>query len=64
MAQDPDATTGAVAYNRYLHIDELLTLQQPRFAGSEHDELLFIVSEFAVSGGNYLAGGSHKGAFG
>jgi tryptophan 2,3-dioxygenase len=44
MAQDPaDATREAVTYNRYLHIDELLALQQPRSVGPEHDELLFIV---------------------
>jgi tryptophan 2,3-dioxygenase len=33
----------AVTYNTYLKVDELLTLQQPRSAGPEHDELLFIV---------------------
>src|SRR5215813_8934275 len=33
----------ALTYGRYLHIDELLTLQQPRSDGPEHDELLFIV---------------------
>lgn len=33
----------AVTYTSYLKIDELLTLQQPRSAGPEHDELLFIV---------------------
>src|SRR3989442_15327410 len=38
MAQDP-----AVAYGNYLKIDELLSLQQPRSAGPEHDEMLFIV---------------------
>jgi len=44
MPQDPsDATREAVTYNRYLHIDELLSLQRPRSAGPEHDELLFIV---------------------
>jgi tryptophan 2,3-dioxygenase len=36
----PDA---AVTYNSYLHIDELLALQQPRSEGPEHDEMLFIV---------------------
>ncbi|HTI41330.1 MAG TPA: tryptophan 2,3-dioxygenase family protein [Vicinamibacterales bacterium] len=36
-------TTAAVTYNRYLKIDELLSLQQPRSDGPEHDELLFIV---------------------
>jgi tryptophan 2,3-dioxygenase len=38
--QRPDP---AVTYGSYLHIDELLSLQQPRSAGPEHDELLFIV---------------------
>ena len=33
----------AVTYANYLQIDELLTLQQPRADGPEHDELLFIV---------------------
>ena len=33
----------AVTYNTYLKVDELLTLQQPRSDGPEHDELLFIV---------------------
>jgi len=33
----------AVTYNSYLKVDELLTLQQPRSDGPEHDELLFIV---------------------
>ncbi len=33
----------AVTYNSYLRVDELLTLQQPRSEGPEHDELLFIV---------------------
>ena len=33
----------AVTYGSYLKIDELLTLQQPRSAGPEHDEMLFIV---------------------
>lgn len=33
----------AVTYNSYLRIDDLLALQQPRSAGPEHDELLFIV---------------------
>ena len=43
MAQDPAEATPAAAYNRYLHIDDLLNLQQPRSVGPEHDELLFIV---------------------
>src|SRR5687768_547285 len=33
----------AVTYGTHLKIDELLALQQPRSAGPEHDELLFIV---------------------
>src|SRR3954463_14944979 len=33
----------AVTYGSYLRIDDLLSLQQPRSAGPEHDELLFIV---------------------
>ena len=33
----------AVTYGSYLHIDNLLKLQQPRSDGPEHDELLFIV---------------------
>src|SRR5204862_239176 len=33
----------AVTYASYLKLDELLALQQPRSAGPEHDEMLFIV---------------------
>jgi tryptophan 2,3-dioxygenase len=33
----------AVTYGGYLKIDELLSLQQPRSSGPEHDEMLFIV---------------------
>src|SRR5262245_49533159 len=33
----------AVTYADYLRIDELLSLQQPRSAGPEHDEILFII---------------------
>ena len=33
----------SVTYANYLHLDELLSLQQPRAEGPEHDELLFIV---------------------
>jgi tryptophan 2,3-dioxygenase len=33
----------AVTYSSYLRVDELLSLQQPRSEGPEHDELLFIV---------------------
>ncbi len=38
MTRDP-----AVTYGSYLRIDDLLSLQQPRSTGPEHDELLFIV---------------------
>jgi tryptophan 2,3-dioxygenase len=38
-----DKHTAAVTYSSYLKIDELLTLQQPRSTGPEHDEMLFIV---------------------
>ena len=33
----------SVTYANYLKLDELLSLQQPRAEGPEHDELLFIV---------------------
>ncbi len=33
----------SVTYAHYLQLDELLSLQQPRAEGPEHDELLFIV---------------------
>jgi tryptophan 2,3-dioxygenase len=36
-------TQRAVTYASYLKIDELLTLQQPRSSGPEHDEMLFII---------------------
>ena len=36
-------TDPAVTYSSYLKIDDLLSLQQPRSEGPEHDELLFIV---------------------
>ena len=38
-----DHTRPAVTYGTYLKIEELLSLQQPRSAGPEHDEMLFIV---------------------
>src|SRR5512133_3671286 len=38
MTTDP-----AVTYGSYLHVDDLLSLQQPRSSGPEHDEMLFIV---------------------
>jgi tryptophan 2,3-dioxygenase len=37
------STSAAVTYASYLKVDELLGLQQPRSAGPEHDEMLFIV---------------------
>ena len=33
----------AVTYGSYLRIDDLLSLQEPRSSGPEHDEMLFIV---------------------
>jgi tryptophan 2,3-dioxygenase len=39
----PDNTHAAATYASYLKIDELLSLQQPRSAGPEHDEMLFII---------------------
>jgi len=36
-------TDPAVTYSGYLKVDELLSLQQPRSQGPEHDEMLFIV---------------------
>jgi tryptophan 2,3-dioxygenase len=38
-----DDTHSAATYGSYLKIDELLSLQQPRSTGPEHDETLFIV---------------------
>jgi tryptophan 2,3-dioxygenase len=38
-----DNARAAVTYGSYLKIDELLSLQQPRSPGPEHDEMLFIV---------------------
>ena len=35
--------TQAVTYANYLRLDELLSQQQPRSEGPEHDEMLFIV---------------------
>src|SRR3982750_1000438 len=40
MSED---TQAAATYESYLRIDDLLSLQQPRSAGPEHDETLFIV---------------------
>src|SRR4051812_17069682 len=33
----------SVTYASYLRVDDLLSLQQPRSTGPEHDEMLFIV---------------------
>src|SRR3954467_5330601 len=38
-----DEVQAAATYGSYLKIDELLSLQQPRSAGPEHDETLFII---------------------
>ena len=40
MSDRPDP---AVTYERYLQVDALLSLQQPRSDPAEHDEMLFIV---------------------
>src|SRR5437773_3640626 len=40
MSEDAQA---AATYGSYLKIDDLLSLQQPRSAGPEHDETLFII---------------------
>jgi tryptophan 2,3-dioxygenase len=40
MSED---TRSAATYESYLKIDDLLSLQQPRSAGPEHDETLFII---------------------
>ena len=37
------SSNAAVTYGSYLKVDELLSLQQPRSEGPEHDEMLFIV---------------------
>src|SRR5438477_1329722 len=38
-----DHTQAAATYGTYLKIEELLSLQEPRSAGPEHDEMLFII---------------------
>ena len=38
-----DIPNPVVTYESYLHVDALLSLQQPRSDGPEHDEMLFIV---------------------
>src|SRR6266571_4986649 len=40
MSED---TQASATYGSYLKIDDLLSLQQPRSAGPEHDETLFII---------------------
>jgi tryptophan 2,3-dioxygenase len=42
-ASDSKGQSAAVTYGSYLRVDELLSLQQCRSAGPEHDEMLFIV---------------------
>src|SRR5262245_32703729 len=37
------SSNAAVTYEQYLKVDLLLSLQQPRSEGPEHDEMLFIV---------------------
>src|SRR5436190_8473141 len=37
----------SLTYASYLHLDELLALQEPRSVPPEHDEMLFIVSHQA-----------------
>ena len=36
-------TQSAATYQSYLKIDDLVSLQQPRSVGPEHDETLFII---------------------
>src|SRR6185436_4248763 len=43
LSMTDEPTPPAVTYGTYLKIEELLSLQQPRSAGPEHDEMLFIV---------------------
>jgi tryptophan 2,3-dioxygenase len=38
-----DMNNPTVTYGNYLKVDDLLSLQQPRSTGPEHDEMLFIV---------------------
>src|SRR5581483_7305836 len=38
-----DDSQAAATYGSYLKIDDLLSLQQPRSSGPEHDEMLFII---------------------
>src|SRR5215216_722925 len=40
---DDTTPNAAVTYGAYLKIEELLSLQQPRSTGPEHDEMLFII---------------------
>jgi tryptophan 2,3-dioxygenase len=44
MTMDPEAARHeAMTYGEYLRVDDLLSLQEPRSEGPEHDELLFII---------------------
>src|SRR5258705_1876310 len=38
-----EETQAAATYTSYLKVDQLLSLQEPRSAGPEHDETLFII---------------------
>lgn len=40
---DPQSPSKPLTYSSYLKVDELLSLQQPRSEGPEHDEMLFII---------------------
>src|SRR5213592_1752070 len=42
-SREPQDPGMPLTYADYLKLDELLSLQQPRSAGPEHDEMLFIV---------------------
>jgi len=43
MNESQPTPNAAITYGAYLKVDDLLSLQQPRSAGPEHDEMLFIV---------------------
>jgi tryptophan 2,3-dioxygenase len=43
VSRDTDPESPAVTYGSYLQIDTLLSLQQSRSTGPEHDEMLFII---------------------
>jgi len=38
-----DAAAERLSYGSYLHVDELLALQQPLSSPAHHDEMLFII---------------------